>query len=153
MGPHLGLVLRRHPAFQNGDLEPWEYHPRLPLPLAKRILRDTLLGLNTLHRRGIVHGDLHPGNTLFTNAGLGNPLTDAAVEEGLSQGLSEGNPLQRRDGKRDLWAPSYLLEPSPLLDQVSFDLDPVVKIADLCASIPRRPSTQQGSHARGAPRP
>jgi non-specific serine/threonine protein kinase len=56
--------------------------------------------------------------------------------ESLEQPAAEGVPLQRRDGKVDLWAPSYLLPPAPLDHLVPFDfgIDPVVKIADLGAA-------------------
>jgi serine/threonine protein kinase len=39
---------------------------RYPKCMAKRILKHTLLGLDILHRQGIVHGDLQPGNLLFS---------------------------------------------------------------------------------------
>jgi len=134
MGPHISALLQRRPEFQNRDLEPWERRPRFPKQLAQRVLRDTLLGLRLLHKHGIVHGDLHPGNILANIQPLGETLNNATVESKLQQLPSQGNLLQRRDGRSDPWAPSYLLEPAPLQDQVSFDLDPVVKVADLGAA-------------------
>jgi non-specific serine/threonine protein kinase len=64
-GPHLPSLLTHRRGF-DGDqsVEPWHRRPRFPHPLARRILRDTLRALGVLHQRGIVHGDLHPGNIL-----------------------------------------------------------------------------------------
>ncbi len=39
---------------------------RYPLWMAKSILRQTLLGIDFLHENGIAHGDLQPGNILFS---------------------------------------------------------------------------------------
>jgi serine/threonine protein kinase len=39
---------------------------RYPLWMAKSILRQTLLGIDFLHKNGISHGDLQPGNILFS---------------------------------------------------------------------------------------
>ena len=135
MGPHISALLKRRPEFQDRTLEPWDRRPRFPKPLAHRVLRDTLLGLHTLHQQGIVHGDLHPGNILatITIPSLSNPPGLGVVLD-LQQPPSEGNLLYRLDGKVDRWAPLYLLEPAPLQDLVSFQLDPVVKIADLGAA-------------------
>ncbi len=131
LGPHIGFLLARRPEFSDRTLEPWDCRPRFPKPLARRILRDALLGLRALHQHGIVHGDLHPGNILATIPPLDEPVS---VEEKLRQLPSEGKPLTRLDGKTDCWAPPYLLEPAPLQDLVSFKLDPVVKLADLGAA-------------------
>ena len=131
MGPHIRFLMIRRPEFEDRTLEPWDRRPRFPKPLARQVLRDALLGLRVLHQYGIVHGDLHPGNILATIPPLGEP---ASVEQKLRQLPSEGKPLIRHDGKVDPWAPPYLLEPAPLQDLVSFELDPVVKLADLGAA-------------------
>ena len=135
MGPHISALLKRRPEFQDQNLEPWDRRPRFPKSLAHRVLRDTLLGLHTLHQQGIVHGDLHPGNILanITIPSLRRPPDDSSAL-GLQQPASEGYLLRRLDGKVDRWAPLYLLEPSPLQELVSFQLDPVVKLADLGAA-------------------
>ena len=135
MGPHISFLLTRCPEFEDRTLEPWDRRPRFPKPLARRVLRDTLLGLRVLHQHGIVHGDLHPGNILATIPPLGEPVS---VEQKLRQLPSEGNALTRLDGKADRWAPPYLLAPAPLQDLVSFELDPVVKLADLGAAFSER---------------
>jgi serine/threonine protein kinase len=36
----------------------------VPLPLTKRILRDSLRGIATLHEKGIVHTDIKPNNIM-----------------------------------------------------------------------------------------
>jgi len=51
----------------------------------------------------------------------------------LQQPASDGHALKRKDGKKDHWAPAYLLEPLPLDDCFSYGSNPRVKIADLGA--------------------
>ncbi|KAG5815098.1 hypothetical protein H9Q74_009136 [Fusarium xylarioides] len=53
------------------------------------------------------------------------------IEMNLKQSESDAQPLTRKDGKNDLWAPSYLLEPRPLNDYFSYGLHPIVKLGDL----------------------
>ncbi|KUJ07409.1 kinase-like protein [Mollisia scopiformis] len=124
MGPTPNSVMRLSPECQIG--EPWER--RLPKQWAKRILQDILLGLHFLDANGIVHGDLHLGNILFT-------ITLSDIESDLPKTLqqrpNQAVPLRRLDGKIDPWAPKYLLEPNSLYDYISFELDPLVKIIDL----------------------
>jgi non-specific serine/threonine protein kinase len=124
MGPNAGTVLKLAPECQIG--EPCDR--RYPKLWAKRLLRDTLLGLQFLHSNNIVHGDLHLGNILFT---VKLSDTQSNPPEILEQRPDEGFPLQRLDGKIDLWAPKYLLEPRALYEYTSLELDPLVKITDL----------------------
>jgi non-specific serine/threonine protein kinase len=124
MGPNLTTLLKIRPEFQIG--EPWER--RFTTSFAKDALRDIIQALHFLHEHGVVHGDLHPGNILTCVEQLeATPETEAS----LKQSESDAQPLKRKDGKKDLWAPSYLLEPRPLNDHFSFDLHPLVKLADL----------------------
>ncbi len=90
MGPHISFLLTRRPEFEDRTVEPWDLRPRFPKPLARRVLRDTLLGLRVLHQHGIVHGDLHRGNILATIPPLGEPVS---VEQKTRQLPSEGNAL------------------------------------------------------------
>lgn len=126
MGPSVNLMLRLSPQCQIGDS--WEnFERRLPKEWARRILRDTLLGLRVLHNNGIVHGDVHPGNILFTIEQLSS---ESHPPQSLRQHPAAHNMLERLDGKDDLWAPKYILEPSSLYDYTSLELDPLVKLSD-----------------------
>ena len=126
MGPNLNTMLKRCPDFQIG--EPWER--RFTPQYAKRLLRDTLYGLDFLHSNDVVHGDLHPGNILVAI----RPLeADDKMIQDLETWPSQGSSLDRLDGKADLWAPPYLLQPDPLYDYTSADLEPLAKITDLGA--------------------
>ncbi|KAK4144217.1 kinase-like domain-containing protein [Dichotomopilus funicola] len=123
IGPHLSTLLNHH-AQADGPNQPLDNLLDRPLrfpttSLTRRVLRDALLGLRTLHAHGIVHGDFHPGNILANIPSLGAPLTDPALETKLQQLPSQGKPLIRRDGKTDLWAPPYLLAPAPLRNEQS----------------------------------
>jgi non-specific serine/threonine protein kinase len=80
-----------------------------------------------LHADGIVHGDVHPGNLLFT---IRLPSPVSCPPESFQQYPEDHNWLNRIDGKVDLWAPKYLLAPLSLYDYTSLDLDPLVKLAD-----------------------
>ncbi len=144
MGPHIAALVKKRYAleFSIRDLDSDSLmdvaRPRFPKHLSKRILRDILLGLCFLHSHSVVHGDLHPGNILANITPLSSEDAEDRLRlgKGLEQPATEGVPLRRRDGKVDLWAPSYLLPPAPLDGLVSFDfgIDPAVKIADLGAA-------------------
>jgi serine/threonine protein kinase len=108
------------------NFDDWQW--RLPKQWAKRASRESLLGLQYLHANGIVHGDIHGGNILFT-AKLPSP--ERLTPEKLEPQPSKYSFLQRKDNKIDLWAPRYILEPVSLYDYTSEDLDPLVKICDL----------------------
>jgi len=99
----------------------------LPKEWARRILRDTLLGLQFLQSNGIIHGDVHPGNILFT---INLPRLQSDPSDSLQQHPDEHLKLERLDGKVDLWAPKYLLGPKSLYEYTSLDLDPLVNISD-----------------------
>ncbi|KAF5673688.1 CMGC SRPK kinase [Fusarium circinatum] len=124
MGPNLTTLLKIRPEFQIG--EPWER--RFTKSFAKEALRDTIQALHFLHEHGVIHGDLHPGNILTCVEKLEVTLS---AEINLKQPESDAQPLNRKDGKQDLWAPSYLLEPRPLSDYFSYGLHPLVKLGDL----------------------
>ncbi|KAF4339008.1 CMGC SRPK kinase [Fusarium beomiforme] len=124
MGPDLNAFLDKRPEFQIG--EPWER--RFTKSFAKKATMDTLQALHSLHEHGIIHGDLHFGNILTC---IKKVQVTPEIESKLKQSETDARPLKRKDGKEDLWAPSYLLEPRPLIDYFSYDLDPLVKLADL----------------------
>lgn len=140
LGPHVEDALRLTPAFNHGTMfaSSGESRPlpgvpayqRLPKYLGRRALRNVLQGLRYLHAYSIVHGDLHFGNILVTTREADLACTAAKIAE-LQQRPEDGRPLERVDGKKDMWAPPYQLEPAGLLEYSSTKLDPYVKITDI----------------------
>ncbi|KAI1036061.1 hypothetical protein LB504_011426 [Fusarium proliferatum] len=124
MAPDLTTLLRIRPEFQIG--KPWER--RFTKSFAKKALFNTIYALHDFHQRGIVHCDLHTGNIL---ACIEPIEVTPNTEQRLKQSETDARPLKRKDGKKDLWAPLYLLEPQPLSDYFSHALNPLVKLADL----------------------
>lgn len=101
---------------------------KYPPQMAKRILRDSLKGLAFLHKNGISHADFQPGNMLFS---LNN--IDSCDEAALCQEETpdEEYRIERLDGKKDKWAPEYLLTAEPLASHTSIDENLEVKLADM----------------------
>ncbi|KAI7782402.1 serine/threonine-protein kinase SRPK3 [Diaporthe eres] len=75
----------------------------------------------------IVHGDVHKGNILV-NVLL--PQYKPESLENLRQPLDQARPLERLDGKKDVWALPYLLPPANLRSYVSTELDQFTKLTD-----------------------
>ena len=102
---------------------------RYPVWMAKSILRQALSGIDFLHQIGIAHGDLKPGNLLFSTIEL------TAVEDiFLPQHDAEPTsliPVERQDGKVDLWAPKYLALNRPLMKYVDLGPHFIIKISDM----------------------
>lgn len=102
---------------------------RYPIWMAKSMLRQALLGIDYLHQSGIVHGDLQPGNLLFSVTGL-----QSVDEKQLSQDYSQravSEPVRRLDGKVDLWAPRYLALGQSLTEFADIGPRFQVKISDM----------------------
>ncbi|KAF5566762.1 CMGC SRPK kinase [Fusarium phyllophilum] len=101
---------------------------KYPPETAKRILRDSLKGLVFLHKHGISHGDFQPGNILFSLSNI-----DSCDEGSLCQEETPGERyrIERIDGKKDKWAPEYLLTAEPLASHTSIDEKVKVKLADM----------------------
>jgi serine/threonine protein kinase len=100
--------------------------------MAKRILKHALSGLAFLHQNGIVHGDLQPGNLLFSASNL-----NSLKEEELKQSKSHITaPLRRRDGKVDRWAPKRLMLGQQLYKYADLGPGMSVKISDLVQVCP-----------------
>jgi serine/threonine protein kinase len=95
--------------------------------MAKRILRQALRGLEFLHQNGIAHGDIQPGNLLFT---LSNLEVTMCQDEYYKWGPTD-SPVQRKDGKTDKWAPRYLAVPQPLDEFADISSELRIKLADL----------------------
>lgn len=107
---------------------------RYPKLMAKRILKHTLLGLRFLHKNGIVHADLQPGNLLPAISNI-----DSLSEDDLQQDLSgrERNPepeaVRRLDGVEDKWAPRYLFLGQSLVKYTKLGPEMLIKISDFGA--------------------
>jgi len=65
--------------YLRGDLPSFSQKD-VPLPLTKRILRDTLHGIAALHDKGIVHTDIKPDNILIDWEGTGDSLAVVRVQ-------------------------------------------------------------------------
>lgn len=129
MGPTIASL-----AEELTPLEEWTVNIRYPKPMAWRILKHTLLGLRFLHKNGIVHADLQPGNLLSTVSNI-----DQLSEEDLRQDLSGHgrNPaperVRRLDELEDKWAPRYLFLGQSLVKYTRLGQEMQVKISDFGA--------------------
>ncbi|GAW26955.1 putative CMGC SRPK protein kinase [Rosellinia necatrix] len=96
-GTHQCMVLERLGPSISDVLDVRFADNRLPGALAKKVARQTLLGLDYLHQHGIGHGDLHTRNIVFTL-----PLSNSTAEDELSRILGEPEVAQIRrvDGER-----------------------------------------------------
>ncbi|KAI9654486.1 MAG: hypothetical protein M1821_006576 [Bathelium mastoideum] len=113
----------------NKVLDPFQTK-RYPKWMAKLILKQTLTGLAFLHKNGVIHGDVQPGNLLFSIPNL------SRMHEGrLKQHDKDSmHLLERVDGKKDKWAPKYLTVGQPLHEYVTPGPDMVIKISDLASA-------------------
>jgi serine/threonine protein kinase len=112
--------------------EPVPRPARYPKKMAKRILKQLLQSLASVHANGLIHGDVHLGNLLFSIRDIsGKP------EHEMKRGQDEMiRPLIRKDGKEDRWAPRYLTLNQPLTDFVDTSDDFKVKLADFASAWP-----------------
>ncbi|EWG44697.1 CMGC/SRPK protein kinase [Fusarium verticillioides 7600] len=127
----------------------WPSEIRYPPQTVKRILRESLKGLAFLHKHGISHGDFQPGNILFSLSNI-----DSCDEGSLCQEETpnERYRIERIDGKKDKWAPEYLLTAEPLASYVSIDENVKVKLADMGGAYffnnpPKKPAVPIGLRA------
>jgi non-specific serine/threonine protein kinase len=108
---------------------------RYPVWMAKKILKHSLRGLAFLHENGIAHGDVQPGNLLFSARNL-----DLLEEKDFIHSLATST-LQRRDGKADRWAPRHLIIPESLRKYTDLGPEMCIKISDFGAGQYTRDST------------
>lgn len=102
---------------------------RYPKWIAKKMLLQLLRALSLLHRNGIVHGDVQPGNLLFSMEDL-----DGVEQQELEQNVIEtAIPLTRGDSKTDRWAPSSLYLQEPLQSRTNLGPELCVKLSDFGA--------------------
>ncbi|KAI9833529.1 MAG: hypothetical protein M1826_007143 [Phylliscum demangeonii] len=136
---------------------------RFPVWMTKVMLRQVLLALEFLHRNDIVHADLQPGNILCSVSLHGVPeerlrqdyhsADDPEVERNTFGGNAvHSDPVRRRDGKLDRWAPPHLTYDRPLVSYVRLEPKPNVKLSDLGAAFrlsdpPQKPVTPAGLRA------
>lgn len=101
---------------------------RFPKWMAKRILRQLLLGISFLHSNGVIHGDIHTGNLFFRAPNLDSCTAEQLEDDEENVGVMLVNRL---DGKVDKWAPRYLPMAWPLIAHAYRAPDFTVKITDL----------------------
>ncbi|MEU8282883.1 serine/threonine-protein kinase [Micromonospora sp. NPDC048905] len=79
----------------------------IPTPTALRLLGEICAGVAVLHRHGVVHRDLTPGNILFHSAGPDDPDTEKVLiaDLGLAKALAAASGLTARAGTPGYMAP------------------------------------------------
>ncbi|MET8040980.1 serine/threonine-protein kinase [Micromonospora sp. NPDC005215] len=87
----------------------------MPGPTALRLLGEVCAGVTVLHRHGVVHRDLTPGNILFRSAGTGTDTASAGTgtgaervliaDLGLAKALAAASGLTARAGTPGYMAP------------------------------------------------
>jgi len=90
---------------------------RYPIWMSKSILQEALLGIDFLHQSGISHGDLQPGNLLFSVADMKSVDEIRLLQQEIHP--TSLQPIESQDGKVGLWAPKYLAVNQPLTEFVS----------------------------------
>ena len=147
MGPSTASMARSFPASD----DKFKSRCRYPLWTARSILRQTLHGLAYLHSNGIVHGDLQPGNLLFSAKDLKTLDERLLFQQHVDlpgwekEGINLKNePEPNRPAKKgiaaipentyenpDLHLPRYLAYSQDLSDFVVLDRNFRIKISDL----------------------
>ncbi|WP_410821385.1 protein kinase domain-containing protein [Micromonospora sp. 050-3] len=77
----------------------------IPAPTALRLLGEVCAGVAVLHRHGVVHRDLTPGNILFRSAGPDGPEQVLIADLGLAKALAAASGLTARAGTPGYMAP------------------------------------------------
>ncbi|KAF9505645.1 hypothetical protein BS47DRAFT_1367920 [Hydnum rufescens UP504] len=108
----------------------WMQPERFPLWIAKSMLKQLLLGLSFLHRNGVTHTDIQPGNILFSLPNI-NFLRESDLKTDITQSETISDPVERLDGKVDLWSPRYTAVPQPLISLTTLEPGFTVRISDM----------------------
>ncbi|WFE98419.1 serine/threonine-protein kinase [Micromonospora sp. WMMD964] len=79
----------------------------IPASTALRVLGEVCAGVAVLHRHGVVHRDLTPGNVLFRSAGPDDPDAERVLiaDLGLAKALAAASGLTARAGTPGYMAP------------------------------------------------
>ncbi|MEH1169748.1 serine/threonine-protein kinase [Micromonospora sp. CPCC 205539] len=78
----------------------------IPAPAALRLLGEVCAGVAVLHRHGVVHRDLTPGNILFHSAGADSGVEQVLIADlGLAKALAAASGLTARAGTPGYMAP------------------------------------------------
>ncbi|MEU4552146.1 serine/threonine-protein kinase [Micromonospora violae] len=77
----------------------------IPTPTALRLLGEVCAGVAVLHRHGVVHRDLTPGNILFRSADPGGVEQVLIADLGLAKALAAASGLTARAGTPGYMAP------------------------------------------------
>ncbi|KAI5860175.1 putative serine protein kinase [Durotheca rogersii] len=128
MGPSVNTMVEELPQFKPRK---WDMKVRYPPQMAKSILKQSLLALAFLHENGIAHGDLQPGNMLFTLNDIDSKPEDIIQQEEDELAESISPPVQRLDGKEDKWAPRYLCMAQPLVPYTNYTEGFKIKLSDM----------------------
>jgi serine/threonine protein kinase len=126
MGPSTASMLRELQC--NLPLR-YGHTPRYPMWMAKRILKHALLRLSCLHDNGMAHGDVQPGNLLFTISDL-TSLGEETLQQDAEQSQAASKQVKRLDGMPDRWAPRYLAESQSLSKYAELEPGLTVKGSD-----------------------
>lgn len=128
MGPSVNSMVFELPQFK-----PRKYGMKIRYPpqMAKRILLQSLQGLEFLHKNGVAHGDFQPGNILFSVQSIDSLDETSLHQEENVQAKSISPPVERLDGKQDKWAPRYLCLAQPLAPYASVSENFRVKLSDM----------------------
>ncbi|WP_309140868.1 serine/threonine-protein kinase, partial [Micromonospora sp. M51] len=77
----------------------------IPVPAALRLLGEVCAGVAVLHRHGVVHRDLTPGNFLVGGAGPDGAEQVLSADLGLAKALAAASGLTARAGTPGYMAP------------------------------------------------
>ena len=130
MGPTVNTMVEELPCFKKYRKET---KVRCPIWMAKQILKEACKALELLRQNNIIHGDLQPGNMLFTLKNLEYISKELGGKMHQDETFKNGSTslVQRKDGKVDKWAPKYLAVPQPLVEFADINPGFRIKLSDL----------------------